>query len=93
VILPNRDWDGVSIQQALLNCEIVVESKMTDSGPGPWFSLKLGHKIIPLGIDQHFAKMLKFALVRNASAFEHSVSPDPKPDPHMVALHQQGSDV
>lgn len=66
----NRHWDGVSMQRALLECEIVIESRVTDAGPGPLYYLKLGQKIIPLGISEHFADMLRFALRRNAEAFE-----------------------
>lgn len=64
------NWHGLSIQHALLHCEIVAESRMTDAGPGDWYMLKLGDRVIPLGIDKHFADMLKFALVRNAEQFE-----------------------
>lgn len=64
-------WDGVSMQKALLNCEIVEETRVTDCGPGSLFFLKLGSKIIPLGTSKHFADGLKFALVRNAGAFEN----------------------
>lgn len=64
------EWHGTSMQQALLSCEIVTESRFTDAGPGPWYFLKLNDKIIPLGYDKHFADMLQFALRRNAEAFE-----------------------
>jgi len=66
----NSHWDGMSMQRALLECEIVVETRVTDVGPGPLYFLKLGPKVIPLGINQHFADMLQFALRRNAEAFE-----------------------
>lgn len=65
------EWHGISIQRALLSCEIVTESRFTDAGPGPWYFLKLNDKIIPLGYDKQFADMLHFALRRNAEAFEH----------------------
>lgn len=63
-------WDCLRIQNALRCAEVVSETRMTDAGPGPWYSLKLDDKIIPLGIDQHFADGLVFALRRNAEAFE-----------------------
>jgi hypothetical protein len=63
-------WDGVSIQNALVNCEIVAETRVTDAGPGHLYFLKLGPKLIPLGINEHFCKMLQFALERNARAFD-----------------------
>lgn len=63
-------WYGGSIQEALLKCEVVSESRVTDVGPGEWYCLKLGNKIIPLGTDKHFADMFAFALRRNAEAFE-----------------------
>lgn len=64
------DWYGSSMQQALLDCEIVSEHRFTDVGPGHWYFLKLGKKLIPLGDDEHFADTLQFALRRNAQAFE-----------------------
>lgn len=70
----DHGWDGLSIQQALLECEIVVESLVTTAGPGPLYFLKLGSKIIPLGIDRHFAELLQFALRRNAEAWEAPAS-------------------
>jgi hypothetical protein len=69
-----KDWSGVSMQEALLTCEITIEDHITDAGPGEWYYLKLKDKIIPLGHDLHFAKMLAFALQRNAKAFESSES-------------------
>lgn len=63
-------WDGVRMQCALLGAEIVREERMTDLGPGSWYSLKLDDKIIPLGTDRRFADMLQFAITRNAAAFE-----------------------
>ncbi|WGR74298.1 MULTISPECIES: hypothetical protein [unclassified Bradyrhizobium] len=64
------DWWGSRMQDALLNCEIVSERRLADVGPGDWYFLKLGNKLIPLGEDKRFADMLQFALVRNAQAFE-----------------------
>ena len=58
------------MQDALRNAEIVSETKMTEYGPGEWYGLKLGKKIIPLGTDKRFADLLQFALVRNAGAFD-----------------------
>lgn len=72
-----KDWDGVSMQRALLNCEIVSETKVCDIGPGDHYYLKLADKIIPLGTDFHFADMLKFALRRNAEVWERSDRADP----------------
>jgi hypothetical protein len=72
----NRHWDGVSMQRALLECEIVEETRVTDCGPGSMYFLKLGPKIMPIGIDHHFASMLQFALRRNAQAFDASTLPD-----------------
>ena len=65
-----ESWDGVSMQNALLKCEIVCEDRFTDAGPGPWYFLKLGGKLIPLGYDDHFAASFQFALRRNAEAWE-----------------------
>ncbi|QUS39585.1 hypothetical protein RPMA_12610 [Tardiphaga alba] len=62
------------MQRALLDCDIVEETRVTDCGPGPMYFLKLGSKVIPIGIDHHFAEMLKFALKRNAEAFERPSS-------------------
>ena len=64
------EWYGSSMQDALRKCEIVEEQRFTDAGPGPWYFLKLGPKIIPLGHDKDFADMFVFALRRNAEAFE-----------------------
>ena len=63
-------WDGVRMQRALLTAEIVREHRITDAGPGEWLYLKLDNRLIPLGQDEHFADMLRFALQRNAEAFE-----------------------
>jgi hypothetical protein len=63
-------WDGMRMQAALLGCEIVREHRITDAGPGEWLYLKLDDRLIPLGRDEHFADMLRFALQRNAEAFE-----------------------
>lgn len=71
----DNQWDGVSMQRALIECDIVVESRVTDIGPGSLYFLKLGHKIIPLGVSQHFAETLQFALWRNARAFDAPQSP------------------
>lgn len=68
------EWHGISIQRALLGCEIVTESRFTEAGPGPWYFLKLNDTIIPLGYDKYFADMLQFALRRNAEAFERPTS-------------------
>jgi hypothetical protein len=67
----DNHWNGLSMQEALLGCEIVEEARITDAGPGPFYYLKLGAKVVPLGVSEHFAKCLQFALVRNAKAFEH----------------------
>lgn len=61
---------GVGLQEALRECEIVAEERITDGGPGEWYFLKLGHKLIPLGKDVRFADSLRFALRRNAEAFD-----------------------
>lgn len=68
--MSDNEWDGGSIQQELLRCEIVSETRVTDAGPGELYYLKLGPKIIPVSISKHFADMLQFALRRNAEAFE-----------------------
>lgn len=73
--MSDNDWSGVSIQQELLRCEIVSESRVTDAGAGELYYLRLGPKLIPLGISKHFADMLQFALRRNAEAFEAPRSP------------------
>jgi hypothetical protein len=65
------DWNGVRMQQALLHCDIVIEDRFTEVGPGPWYFLKLDNKLIPLGRDEHFCRSLEFALRRNARAFEN----------------------
>lgn len=75
------DWHGISIQRALLGCEIVTEDRFTEAGPGPWYFLKLNDKLISLGYDKHFADMLQFALRRNAEAFERPA----------VASHDRGT--
>lgn len=62
--------DGVSMQTALRDSEMVVERKITDIGPGDWYSLKLGDRIIPLGDNRDYADFLVFALRRNARAFD-----------------------
>ena len=61
---PLDGWDGVSIQEALLSCEVV-----SDHSGG--YHLKFGNKLIPLGNDQHFAKAFQFVLKRNAESFEY----------------------
>lgn len=66
----DNDWNGVSIQQELLRCELVREDRVTDAGAGYVHYLKLGPKLIPLGVNAHFAAMLQFALKRNAEAWE-----------------------
>lgn len=58
------------MQQALLRCEVVSETRVTDVGPGELYYLKLGPKLIPLGISKHFADMFQFALQRNARCFD-----------------------
>lgn len=65
-----KNWDGLSMQRALLTCEIVSETRVTEVGPGEMLYLKLADKLIPLGTDEHFADMLRFALRRNAEAWE-----------------------
>jgi hypothetical protein len=72
----DNDWSGMSIQQELLRCEIVSETRVTDVGPGQLYYLKLGPKLIPLGISEHFAKLFQFALQRNARCFD---TPPPCP--------------
>jgi hypothetical protein len=69
------DWHGISMQQALLKCEIVCEHKPADFGGLRWYYLKLADKLVPLGDDKHFADMLQFALRRNAEAFERPLVP------------------
>lgn len=69
------------MQAALLGCEIVVESRFTEAGPGPWYFLKLDDKLIPLGYDEHFADGLKFALRRNAQSFESAALAPAKQGP------------
>jgi len=64
------EWHGSNIQGFLLTCEIVEEQRFTEVGPGPWYFLKLGPKIIPLGHDRQFADLFLHALRRNAAAFE-----------------------
>ena len=64
------EWYGLNIQEALLRCEVVEEDRVTEVGPGKLYHLKLGKRLVPLGIDGEFAKLLQFALVRNAQAFE-----------------------
>lgn len=71
------EWYGTYMQEALLNCEIVIEKRFTETGPIPWHFLKLNKKLIPLGNDRHFADMLQFALRRNAEAFEGLKEQDP----------------
>lgn len=73
------NWHGMSMQDALRKCEVVAETKMTDTGPGDWYYLKLGDKLIPLGDDEHFASMLAFATRRNAEAFERPFDPPEAP--------------
>lgn len=63
-------WYGTSMQEALAGCQIVSETRMTEVGPGEWYFLRLGPKLLPLGIDKHFADMLAFATTRNAAAFD-----------------------
>lgn len=63
-------WYGSSMQQELLRCEIVSESRVTDAGSGELYYLRLGPKLIPLGISKHFADMFQFALQRNARCFD-----------------------
>lgn len=71
------DWSGVSMQQELLRCEIVSEDRVTDAGAGQFYYLKLGPKLIPLGISKHFSDCFQFALQRNAEAFERPRDPAP----------------
>lgn len=64
--------DGISMQQALLKAEIVLEVRHnTYGGAEDWYFLKLGDRIIPLGNDKSFADSLVFALIRNACAFDN----------------------
>jgi hypothetical protein len=69
-VTTDSEWYGSSMQGALLRCEIVAEDRVTDVGPGEFYYLKLGSKLIPLGISKHFADCFQFALRRNAEAFE-----------------------
>lgn len=64
--------DGLSMNDALMKCEIVHEERLTDAGPGLWYFLKIGDKLVPLGRDEAFAKSLQFALERNAKHFHHN---------------------
>lgn len=61
-----NEWNGTNIQEALLECEVVWE----DVGTKQFYYLKLGAKLIPLGLDLHFADCFQFALRRNAQVFE-----------------------
>ena len=63
------EWHGLKMLQAMLDCEIVCEDRLTEAGPGPWYFLKLDGKLIPLGYDKHFADSFQFAVRRNAEAF------------------------
>lgn len=58
----NRNWDGVSMQDALLQAEVVWVTQHE-------YYLKLGDKIIPVGCDKDFAELLCFAIRRNARAW------------------------
>lgn len=69
-MMKDFDWSGVSMQQELLHCEVVHETRVTDAGAGELYYLNLGGKLIPLGISEHFAKLFQFALKRNAEAFD-----------------------
>lgn len=68
--MSDSDWSGVSMQQELLRCEIVSEDRVTDAGAGQLYYLKLGPKLIPLGVSKHFADCFQFALQRNARCFD-----------------------
>lgn len=61
---------GLSMQRDLLECQIVSETRMTEAGPGEWFYIRLGEKLIPLGTDEDYANSLAFATKRNAESFE-----------------------
>jgi hypothetical protein len=68
--------DNYSMQSAMRHAEIVEESKFADCGPGSWYYLKLGPKVIPLGHDKFFAEALLFCLVRNADAWSDQTTDD-----------------
>jgi len=40
--MSDNDWSGVSIQQELLRCEIVSETRVTDAGAGELYYLRFG---------------------------------------------------
>lgn len=77
-IMNDEDWFGSAMQQELLRCEVVAESRVTDAGAGFWYYLKLGPKLIPLGRSNHFADLFQFALQRNARCFD---TPPPAQSP------------
>ncbi len=79
--MSDNDWSGVSIQQELLRCEIVSETRVTDAGAGEIYYLRLGPKLIPLGISKHFADLFQFALQRNARCFDTPPPAASEPQP------------
>jgi hypothetical protein len=70
------NWSGGRMQDALRNCSVVSTRRLTDCGPGDWYFLNLGGKLIPLGDDKFFADGLVFALRRNAKAFDAPPEPN-----------------
>lgn len=66
-------WNGVSVQKALINAEIVSEERFTTDGNCRWYYLNLGGKLISLGRDSHFADLLQMSIVRNARSWESKI--------------------
>ena len=66
--------DGMSVQSALLRCELVSESRVTGAGAGEQYYLKLGDMVVPIGTDHDVASRICSAIKRNAEAFEHAGS-------------------
>lgn len=64
--------DNHELNRQIAACEIVSEARITDLGPGEWYYLKIGGRVIPLGRDASYADRLAFILRRNAKAFDPS---------------------
>lgn len=64
--------NDISMNDALKKCEVVRERRFTQAGPGDWYFLKVGSRLISLGDDEQFAESLCFAVRRNAEHFEQT---------------------